>query len=594
MTALRGGAQSMILLSMVAPAVAGYVFTSFRGNGDGLHLATSRDAQHWQDTSPVFLRPEVGSRLLRDPHILRGPDGRYRMVWTTGWNDKGIGYATSRDLVHWSEQRYLPLMENVAGTRTCWAPETFYDRKNGRYLITWSSSVDGRFPETESKDRMNHRTYVVETKDFESFTEPRVLIDPGFDHIDTTILERNGQFIAVFKEGDKQGKKEWGPIHWAVADAPTGPFQIQPKSLITDRAEGPALTQIGERTLMYVDFYANGRYGLYETTDWATWIDRSSVMETVEGQRHGTVLAVDKGTLSAIAKAQAAAMKTVPKPALQGFTADPAIRRFGDRYYLYPTSDKPRWQTTDFSVWSSKDLRQWKKERMVLDVTKELKWANIEAWAPDCIERNGKYYFYFCAQGQVGVAVGDRPTGPFRDALGRPLVAKGQAKTYPIDPYPFIDDNGQAYLYLGNGTPTVYKLKPDMITLDGEPTYFPIKDFREGLCVFKRNGLYYFMWSEDDARSDDYRVAYGTSKSPFGPVEVPKEKIVLKKSGLVKGTGHHSVVQIPGTDRWVVAFHRHAIPGGGGYKRETCLSEMRFGPNGEILPIDPMKPFALK
>src|SRR5699024_7516295 len=129
----------------------------------------------------------------------------------------------------------------------------------------------------------------------------------------------------------------------------------------------------------------------------------------------------------------------------------------------YPTSDKPNWQTTDFSVWSSKDLRKWKKERMVLDVTKDLAWANIEAWAPDCIERNGKYYFYFCAHGEVGVAVGDRPAGPFRDALDKPLVAKGMAKTYPIDPYPFIDEDGQAYLYLGNGAPTVYKLKPDMV-----------------------------------------------------------------------------------------------------------------------------------
>lgn len=280
-----------------------------------------------------------------------------------------------------------------------------------------------------------------------------------------------------------------------------------------------------------------------------------------------------------------------PKPAIEGFTADPAIRYFRGRYYLYPTSDKPNWQTTDFSVWSSKDLVSWKKERMILDVTRDLKWANIEAWAPDCIARNGQYYFYFCAQGQVGVARSTRPTGPFIDALGRPLVAKGQAKTYPIDPYPFIDEDGQAYLYLGNGTPTVYKLKPDMITLDGAPHYFPIKDFREGICVFKRKGLYYFMWSEDDARSDNYRVAYGTSTSPLGPVTPAKDKVVLIKKGIVKGTGHHSVVNIPGTDRWVVAYHRHAIPVGGGYQRETCLVEMKFDAEGHILPMDPTTTF---
>src|ERR1700759_4647824 len=84
----------------------------------------------------------------------------------------------------------------------------------------------------------------------------------------------------------------------------------------------------------------------------------------------------------------------VPKPILDGFTADPAIRVFGDTYYVYPTSDKPNWMTTDFSVWSSKNLVDWKKEGMILDVTKDLKWANIKAWAPDCVERNGKFYFY--------------------------------------------------------------------------------------------------------------------------------------------------------------------------------------------------------
>lgn len=579
------------MIPLLTAIPAGYVFTSFRGDGDGLHLAVSRDARHWQDTSPVFLKPTVGSGLFRDGHILKGPDGTYRMVWTTGWNDKGIGYASSSDLVHWSKQRFLPVMEDTPGTRNCWAPETFYDRNTKKYLITWSSSVDGRFPETESKDRMNNRTYFVETTDFEAFTAPKVLVDPGFDHIDTTLFERDGKVIAVFKEGDKQAKGEWGPVHWAIADSAHGPYRLQPTALVTKRAEGPTLIQAGDRTLMYLDFYADGHYGLYETADWKTWTDRSADMETVNGQRHGTVLEVDAKTLSAIENAQRNAMRTVPKPALAGFNADPAIRHFGDRYYIYPTSDKPNWQTTDFSVWSSKDLKSWKNEGMALDVTRELKWANIEAWAPDCIERNGKYYFYFCAQGQVGVAVGDKPTGPFKDALGHPLVAKGQAKTYPIDPYPFIDSDGQAYLYLGNGTPTVYKLKPDMITLDGDPIYVPIKDFREGICVFKRGGLYYFMWSEDDARSDDYRVSYGISKSPFGPVEIPSEHVVLKKSGLVKGTGHHSVVQIPGTDRWVMAYHRHAIPGGGGYKREVCLAEMLFDKEGRILPVDPAKPF---
>jgi beta-xylosidase len=281
-----------------------------------------------------------------------------------------------------------------------------------------------------------------------------------------------------------------------------------------------------------------------------------------------------------------------PKPILDGFTADPAIRVFGDKYYVYPTSDKPNWQTTDFSVWSSPNLVDWTKEGMILDVAHDLAWANIEAWAPDAIERDGTYYFYFCAKHKIGVATAKSPTGPFVDALGKPLLLKeGKITTGTIDPYPFIDDDGQAYIYFGNGNneANVFRLKPDMVTLDGDPLVIKLRDFREGIVVFKRGERYYFMWSIDDARSDDYRVGYGWSDSPLGPVESPEEFVVLKKNGIAKGTGHHSVVNVPGTDRWYMVYHRHAIPVGGGYQRETCLAPMLFNDDGTIQPVDPMK-----
>jgi hypothetical protein len=293
-----------------------------------------------------------------------------------------------------------------------------------------------------------------------------------------------------------------------------------------------------------------------------------------------------------------------PRPILDGFTADPSIRVFGDTYYVYPTSDKHEWMTTDFSVWSSKDLVRWKKERMVLDVANELSWAKIKAWAPDCIERDGTYFFYFCAEGKIGVATGDNPAGPFKDALGRPLLdraADPRMTTNPIDPYPFIDDDGQAYLYWGNGyeRANALRLSRDMLRVEGDLIDIPIAgtssgavvDFREGVVVFKRGGRYYFMWSVDDARSDDYRVAYGVADSPLGPVRIPAEgALVLSKRGIVKGTGHHSVVRVPGTDRWYMAYHRHAIPVGGGYQRETCLARMEFAEDGRILPVDPWRP----
>ena len=287
-----------------------------------------------------------------------------------------------------------------------------------------------------------------------------------------------------------------------------------------------------------------------------------------------------------------AAEPAPPAPILDGYRADPDIRVFGDTYYVYPTSDKTNWQTTDFSTWSSKDLIHWKNEGIILDVAHDLGWANIKAWAPTTTERNGKYYFYFVANEQIGVATADKPTGPFKDALGKPLITRRQFNTFPIDPFVFTDSDGQPYLYFGNGHLLVSKLGADMISLQGPLADVTPTDgaqpFREGVVVFKRKDLYFFMWSVDDARSDNYRVAYGTAKTPVGPIENPTNNVVLIKHGVAKGTGHNGVVNVPGTDRWYVCYHRHAIPNGNGFIREVCLARMEFNPDGTIKPMDPM------
>lgn len=574
------------LLPLVSRAEDSFLFTSFRGNGDGLHFSHSNDARHWTDIDGIFLKPEVGSKLMRDTHVMRGPDGVFHMVWTTGWKDKGIGHASSKDLVHWSAQEFLPLMEEVPGTQNCWAPETFHDEATGNYIITWASDVDGRFPATKSKDRMNNRTYFVTTRDFKSFTKPEILLDPGFDHIDATITAHKGKFVVVFKEGDQQGKGKWGPIHAAVADKPTGPYWVLPDPIVTERAEGPAIISTGGKILLYVDFYVNHRYGVYETTDWKTWTDVSSQCAPVDGQRHGTIFPVSKDILAGVAPD---AGLTPPPPALPGLTADPHIAVFGDTFHIYPTTDGSEgWMSTSFHTWSSKDLKNWNDDGVVLDLPKDLKWANVRAWAPAIATKDGKFYYYYSAGQSVGVAVADSPKGPFKDPLGKPLVAKGQYKgVQSIDPMVFVDDDGSAYLYFGQGHCKAVKLNPDMVSYnEADLRDITPPGYNEGSFVFKRKGVYYLSWSEFDTRDPRYSVAYATSASPLGPYKKAEINPILKQKGAVKGAGHHSIVQIPGRDEWVIAYHRFHIPGGNGYNRETCLSPLRFDDKGAILPVD--------
>ena len=281
-----------------------------------------------------------------------------------------------------------------------------------------------------------------------------------------------------------------------------------------------------------------------------------------------------------------------PAPALPGPNADPHIAAFGNTYYLYPTTDGIEgWGAKSFSAWSSKDLVHWKNEGVILDLPRDLTWANRNAWAPAIATKNGKYYFYYSAAQCIGVAVADQPTGPFKDPLGRPLVAKDAYRGQAIDPMVLVDDDGAAYLYWGQGQCHVVKLNADMTSYDPAAVVeFKPPGYNEGSFAFKRQGKYYLMWSEYDTRDPRYSVAYATASSPLGPWVKAAQNPVLKGRGVVKGAGHHSVLQVPGTDQWVIAYHRFLIPGGNGYNRETCLSPLRFDAQGNILPVDVFEP----
>ncbi|MBN1610452.1 MAG: family 43 glycosylhydrolase [Polyangiaceae bacterium] len=320
--------------------------------------------------------------------------------------------------------------------------------------------------------------------------------------------------------------------------------------------------------------------------------------ETTEGGASGSGGAAGRGGTTSTGGVAGSATGGGPvvgdprNPILPGLNADPQIALFDGVFYIYPTTDGfDGWSSSVFHVFSSPDLVSWTDEGVILDLPRDLSWADSRAWAPGIARKNGTFYYYFSADTQIGVATSSSPTGPFKDALGKPLVTAGQYGGQSIDPYAFTDDDGRSYLYFGNGSVGhVVELNDDMISFQGTPRDIAVSGFREGSVAFKRNGIYYFMWSEGDTRSEDYDVAYGTSTSPLGPFTKAAVNPILKKntSQGILATGHNSVLALPNGD-YYIAYHRFAIPNGDGMHREVCLDRLYFNEDGTIVPVVPTR-----
>ncbi len=276
------------------------LFTSFRGNGeDGLYLAWSEDGYHWaplNDDKPL-LKPEVGRKpLMRDPCIVRGPDGTFHMVWTTSWDAPPvIGYAHSRDLRHWSPQQGLAVMAHEPTTRNVWAPELFYDEVRSRFLVLWSSTIPGRFSETaqEGDDRRNHRIYYTTTSAFKTFAPTRLFYDGGYNCIDATLLKLDDGYGMVIKDETHTPARKH--LRMAFADSPEGPWRDLTEPFTISWVEGPSAIRIGDYWYVYFDHYAEPHYyGAVRSRDFKTWEDVSRKMVFPPGHRHGTVLRVPR------------------------------------------------------------------------------------------------------------------------------------------------------------------------------------------------------------------------------------------------------------------------------------------------------------
>ena len=674
-----------------------YLFAYFTGNDkaeESIRFAISEDGYRYKALNhnlPVISSEKISSTGgVRDPHILRGADGKHfymvatDMVSAKGWDsNRAMVLLKSNDLITWKSsivniQQKYPNQENL---KRVWAPQTIYDPAVKKYMVYWSMK-HGNDP-----DKIYYAYANADFSDLEGTPKQLFLSPTNGSCIDGDIIYDKGKYNLFFKtEGNGNGIKK------AVSNELTKGYVLEDRYLqqTTDAVEGAGVFKLNgsdDYILMY-DVYMKGRYQFTRSKDLNTFkiIDEEVNMDF--HPRHGTVISISKeeenrllskwyssssvlqgagnpsikqnnivlDTISKtvylpvndgtdlkafdpkfskfagvsikpegkvdfskgpvrytvkignqLAQTYAVSVAVNRNPVLNGYYADPEILYSNktSKFYLYPTSDGfTGWSGTYFKTFSSSDLVNWKDEGVIVDLNKDVSWAKKNAWAPTAIEKkvNGayQYFYYFTAAQKVGVAVADHPAGPFKDS-GKPLIAKRPAGIkggQEIDPDVFTDPKtGKSYLYWGNGYMAVAELNDDMISIDSNSIKIitPDDSFREGTEVFYRNGKYYFLWSEDDTRSPDYAVRYGFSDSPTGKITIPANNLILSKrpDQGIYGTGHNSVIQIPGKDEWYMVYHRFNRPKGitmgdaAGYNREVCIDKMEFDENGHIKKVIP-------
>ncbi len=316
---LRSFLQLMAAIGLVSQCLAAadpaYLFTYFTKNGeDGLHLAWSDDGYHWQKLNhgASCLTPVIGAKekLLRDPCVARGPDGTYHMVWTSGWHERGIGYASTKDFIHWSKQREIPVMAHEPTARNCWAPEVVWDEPHGEFVIFWATTIPGRFSAgaDTSEDQYNHRIYATTTKDFQAFTPTKLFYDPGFSVIDATYLRADGKQWLVVKDETKfpEAKKH---LRVAAAESLQGPFAplaapFTPSGLWV---EGPTAVKIGDEYLVFFEAYMKRHYCAMRSRDLKTWEDVTEKMSfpgegTPDRMKHGSIIAIPRAIIDRLSE----------------------------------------------------------------------------------------------------------------------------------------------------------------------------------------------------------------------------------------------------------------------------------------------------
>ncbi|GAB7366513.1 hypothetical protein MBLNU230_g8504t2 [Neophaeotheca triangularis] len=610
-------------------------FTADTLEGETISFATSQgnDALRWNELNngTPYLNSTQGTGGARDPFIIREPGtNKVYLIATdlsigsgTSWGDavtNGSRYLNvweTEDLVNWSEQRQVLVSPPTAGNT--WAPEAFYDDANEEFVVFWASQLynesDTNRTNTESYARMLYAT----TNDFVTFSEAQIWQDGGSPEaarIDSTVYQDPGS--AVYHrftkyEGGLEGCVDL--VHetstnlrgnldeWTVVESCIG------QNAGLEELEGPDAFRTnpgdvnGDLYVLFVDEFIEGSYIPLVTEDinnpnWT--VAEDSALPT--SPRHGSVIPITAAELERLNALGA------PESVLGDYLhADPTIAAYCGRYYIYATTDGfEGWGGQEFYVWSSDDLVDWTRSEepfLTLNGTDgNVPWATGNAWAPTIAEKNGMYYFYFSGenptyeQKTIGVAVAPSPSGPF-EAQPTAMITNteepisGQA----IDPAVFQDPaDGKYYIFWGNGDSSLEaaryaELTDDMLNIvngtirriDG------LDDFREGIWVNYREPYYHITFSIDSTNSPDYRVGYSISESIHGPWEFQGVVLRSRPSQGIYGAGHNSIVNVPGTDDWYIAYHRFDIPDGNGTNREVMVDPIYFDEAGLLQEVNP-------
>lgn len=283
-----------ILIAFASCSSKVYLFTSFHEPAnEGLRMLYSKDGYQWKAVDSVLLKPVTGKdKIIRDPSMIQGPDGTFHLVWTTEWKGgSGFGYASSKDLKNWTEQQYIPVMQNEPTVVNVWAPELYYDDEAQQYIIIWASTIPFRFEKGLEAEDNNHRMYYTTTKDFKIYTATKLFLDPKFSVIDAVIVKRAiRDYVLVLKDNTRPERD----IKVAFADNPLGPWTNISKPFTEKFTEGPAVAKVKDGYLVYYDVYQKKKYGASFTKDFKSFVNADSLISVPDGHKHGTILRVNK------------------------------------------------------------------------------------------------------------------------------------------------------------------------------------------------------------------------------------------------------------------------------------------------------------